>query len=289
MTEKKDIFHQNFESDFCLPFQFENGLPNYPWRLEFRTKGTPVKGDYIVSFDGKKYTRCEPMEGRSDCVMVEFNDHMLGCGRLTYKLREAAPDGFFSDGKRDTTLPVTLDVELYDGPTDGTIPPKEIIQGENAARTFLINLSLTNYPLVALQAIREMEDGKPVIASIRTTEGGPLQTMTDIWDAGEAYIIAGTDMQGMQADGIAKLERVRYLVSKATGNIRQVRETLLQSLLTTAAVQDDLDGDAPALPISQRQVKKLKRLIDELDGQTLKKDDILIFNGNGAGIHNNNQ
>lgn len=31
MTEKKEIFHQNYESDFCLPFQFEsrNGV-DYP-------------------------------------------------------------------------------------------------------------------------------------------------------------------------------------------------------------------------------------------------------------------
>lgn len=127
MTEKKDIFYQNYESDFCLPFQFENGLPSYPWRLEFRTKGTPVKGDYIVSFDGKKYTRCKPMEGQSDSLMVEFNDHKLGCGMLTYKLRKIVPDPFFSDGKRDTTLPITLNIELCDKPTNGETPPSAII------------------------------------------------------------------------------------------------------------------------------------------------------------------
>lgn len=179
MTEKKEIFHQNYESDFYLPFQFENGLPTYPWRLEFRTKGTPVKGEYIVSFDGKKYTRCEPMEGRPGCVMIEFNDHMLGCGRLTYKLREAVPDGFFSDGKRDTTLPVTLDIELYDGPTKGKTPPETIIalermlRGDSAYETFkrhhpettLTEAEYSAAPIDAADAANEARAG------IEQTEG----------------------------------------------------------------------------------------------------------------------
>lgn len=280
MTEKKEIFRQNYESDFCLPFRFENGLPTHPWRLEFRTKGTPVNGDYVAIFDGKKYAHCQPIEGRDDSVIVEFNNHRLGRGVLTYKLREAVPDSFFSDGKRDTTLPVMLNVELTDGPTDGAVPPEPVIQGENGARTFLINLSRPEYPLVALQAIHELESGKPIIVCIRQVEDGPLQTMADIWDVGEAYIVAGSEIVGTQTGGVAQMERVQHLVSKATGNIRQVRETLLQSLLTTAAVQDDLDGDAAGLPVSQRQARKLRRLIDELDGSALKKDDILILNGN---------
>lgn len=47
-------------------------------------------------------------------------------------------------------------------------------------------------------------------------------------------------------------------------------------------MQDTLEGDSPTLPISQRQAAALKRAITTLDGQALKKDDVLILNGNGV-------
>ena len=78
---------------------------------------------------------------------------------------------------------------------------------------------------------------------------------------------------------------MQYAISKQTGNIQELRSKVLTSLLTKDAVQDsiaDLDEKAGVLPVSQRQAAALRRLIEKLDGEVLKKDDILILNGNGV-------
>lgn len=57
--------------------------------------------------------------------------------------------------------------------------------------------------------------------------------------------------------------------------------------MTAASVQDDLDGDAPDRPLSQRQGYRLRRMIEQLDGEAVKKDDILILVGNGVDDNEN--
>lgn len=52
-------------------------------------------------------------------------------------------------------------------------------------------------------------------------------------------------------------------------------------------MQDDLDGDAPDRPLSQRQGYRLRRMIEQLDGEAVKKDDILILVGNGVDDNEN--
>ncbi|MBS5643370.1 MAG: hypothetical protein KHW63_05570 [Alistipes sp.] len=285
MTPKKELFHQNYESDFQMPFQFANGCPSYPWRLEFRTKNTPRGGEYVAEFDGKTYSNCRIL--RDDAVLVVFNDHRLGRGVLTYKLREAVPDTGFPDGTRDTTLPIVLPVELWEGPTDGTIPPETIVPGQNAVCLYLINLAKSEYPLVALQALAQMQQGKAVILCIRHDDGETLHSMTDVREFGNAYILSGAEINASQKNGLAKLERTQYLVSKASGKIRPLKAEILRDLLTAASVQDDLDGDAPDRPLSQRQGYRLRRMIEQLDGEAVKKDDILILVGNGVDDNEN--
>lgn len=151
-----------------------------------------------------------------------------------------------------------------------------------SARTYLINLAAADYQAIALQVVADMDNGHPVILYIRTEDDGALATMTHVRDTGEAYLFTTATLEAGQKNGVARLDQLQYMISKATGNTTQVRSKLLSSLLTTNAVQDTLEGDSPTLPISQRQAAALKRAITTLDGQVLKKDDVLILNGNGV-------
>lgn len=151
----------------------------------------------------------------------------------------------------------------------------------DSARTYLINLAAADYQAIALQVVADMDNGHPVILYIRTENDGPLATMTHVRDAGEAYLFTTATLEAEQKNGIARLDQVQYMVSKVTGKVKEIRNKLLTSLLTTSAVQDSLDGESATLPISQRQAAALKRAITTLDGQVLKKDDVLILNGNG--------
>lgn len=151
----------------------------------------------------------------------------------------------------------------------------------DSARTYLINLTSADYQAIALQVVADLDNGHPVILYIRTEDDGPLAAMTHVRDTGEAYVFRTAELEAEQESGIARLDQLQYVVSKATGNITRSRSKLLSSLLTVDAVQDTLDGDSPTLPISQRQAAALKRAITTLDGEVLKKDDVLILNGNG--------
>lgn len=126
-----------------------------------------------------------------------------------------------------------------------------------------------------------MDNGHPVILYIRKEDDGPLATMTHVRDVGESYVFTTAQLESAEENGLARLDLVQYMVSKVTGNVKEIRNKLLTSLLTTSAVQDTLDGESATLPISQRQAAALKRAITTLDGQVLKKDDVLILNGNG--------
>ena len=154
----------------------------------------------------------------------------------------------------------------------------------DSARTYLVNLS-KDYQPVALQAATDLSAGHPVILYIRVDDDEPLQTMIRVRDVGQAYLFTSASLEGQAEGGIAEIAQVQYAISKQTGNIQELRSKVLTSLLTKDAVQDiiaDLDEKAGALPVSQRQAAALRRLIEKLDGEVLKKDDILILNGNGV-------
>lgn len=154
----------------------------------------------------------------------------------------------------------------------------------DSARTYLVNLS-KDYQPVALQAATDLSAGHPVILYIRVDDDEPLQTMIRVRDVGQAYLFTSASLEGQAEGGIAEIAQVQYAISKQTGNIQELRSKVLTSLLTKDAVQDsiaDLDEKAGTLPVSQRQAAALRRLIEKLDGEVLKKDDILILNGNGV-------
>lgn len=154
----------------------------------------------------------------------------------------------------------------------------------DSARTYLVNLS-KDYQPVALQAATDLSAGHPVILYIRVDDDEPLQTMIRVRDVGQAYLFSSASLEGQAEGGIAEIAQFQYAISKQTGNIQELRSKVLTSLLTKDAVQDsiaDLDEKAGALPVSQRQAAALRRLIEKLDGEVLKKDDILILNGNGV-------
>lgn len=153
-----------------------------------------------------------------------------------------------------------------------------------ALRTYLIDLS-GEYQSVALQVVAELAQGHAVIVYIRTEAGGELSTMVRVKDAGQAWLFTSALPEGTADGGIAQLSQVQYAISKATGNIQELRSEILTSLLTTDSVQDsieDLDEKAGALPVSQRQAAALRQMVEKMDKNTLKKDDILILDGNGV-------
>lgn len=154
----------------------------------------------------------------------------------------------------------------------------------NLARTYLVNLS-KEYQPIALQVVADLTAGRPVILYVRVDDDEPLQTMTSVRDVGQAYLFSSAALDTEAQNGIAGLCQKQYAISKSSGNIQPLRSKILSSLLTTEAVQDsieDLDEADGLLPVSQRQAAALRRLIEKLDGETLKKDDILIFDGNGV-------
>lgn len=117
------IRHVNCASDFRIVFAFSGGkLPDYPWRLGLKTPNTPSYNMYVASFDGTTYNNCSPLDDES--IMVFVDHHRLVPGILHYYLQTDAPDSLFPDGEMNITIPGTVNIELWDGPSDGDTPPE---------------------------------------------------------------------------------------------------------------------------------------------------------------------
>lgn len=117
------IRHVNCASDFRIVFAFSSGkLPDYPWRLGLKTPNTPSYNMYVASFDGTTYNNCSPLDDES--IMVFVDHHRLVPGILHYYLQTDAPDSLFPDGEMNITIPGTVNIELWDGPSDGDTPPE---------------------------------------------------------------------------------------------------------------------------------------------------------------------
>lgn len=118
-----NIRHVNCASDFRIVFAFSGGkLPDYPWRLGLKTPNTPSYNMYVASFDGTTYNNCSPLDDES--IMVFVDHHRLAPGILHYYLQTDAPDSLFPDGEMNVTIPGTVNVELWEGPSDGDTPPE---------------------------------------------------------------------------------------------------------------------------------------------------------------------
>ena len=117
------IRHVNCASDFRIVFAFSDGkLPDYPWRLGLKTPNTPSYNMYVASFDGTTYNNCSPLDDES--IMVFVDHHRLVPGILHYYLQTDAPDSLFPDGEMNVTIPGTVNIELWEGPSDGDTPPE---------------------------------------------------------------------------------------------------------------------------------------------------------------------
>lgn len=116
----------NFKSDFALVLSFEEGIPTYPWRINFTSlKGvseTP-SGSYTVTFDGENYFRAHPLNGSSTEVVVEFVDHSLGVGRLRGEWEAMFDNQLFGSGQQLVVTPQITEVDLVEGAGDDTIDP----------------------------------------------------------------------------------------------------------------------------------------------------------------------
>ena len=117
------IRHVNCASDFRIVFAFSGGkLPDYPWRLGLKTPNTPSYNMYVASFDGTTYNNCSPLDDES--IMVFVDHHRLAPGILHYYLQTDAPDSLFPDGEMNVTIPGTVNIVLWEGPSDGDTPPE---------------------------------------------------------------------------------------------------------------------------------------------------------------------
>lgn len=118
-----NIRHVNCASDFRIVFAFSSGkLPDYPWRLGLKTPNTPSYNMYVASFDGTTYNNCSPLDDES--IMVFVDHHRLVPGILHYYLQTDAPDSLFPDREMNVTIPGTVNIELWEGPSDGDTPPE---------------------------------------------------------------------------------------------------------------------------------------------------------------------
>lgn len=118
-----NIRHVNCASDFRIVFAFSDGkLPDYPWRLGLKTPNTPSYNMYVASFDGTTYNNCSPLDDES--IMVFVDHHRLVPGILHYYLQTDAPDSLFPDGEMNVTIPGTVNIVLWEGPSDGDTPPE---------------------------------------------------------------------------------------------------------------------------------------------------------------------
>lgn len=118
-----NIRHVNCASDFRIVFAFSDGkLPDYPWRLGLKTPNTPSYNMYVASFDGTTYNNCSPLDDES--IMVFVDHHRLVPGILHYYLQTDAPDSLFPDREMNVTIPGTVNIELWEGPSDGDTPPE---------------------------------------------------------------------------------------------------------------------------------------------------------------------
>lgn len=118
-----NIRHVNCASDFRIVFAFSDGkLPDYPWRLGLKTPNTPSYNMYVASFDGTTYNNCSPLDDGS--IMVFVDHHRLAPGILHYYLQTDAPDSLFPDREMNVTIPGTVNIELWEGPSDGDTPPE---------------------------------------------------------------------------------------------------------------------------------------------------------------------
>lgn len=112
-----EVRHVNYQSDFRVVFSFpENKLPEYPWQLELSTPNTPGYNVFVAWFDGENYHNCKPQEDGT--LLVTVDSHDLAPGVLTYKINIDDADADFPDGFMNVTIPGTLAVELWAGPSD---------------------------------------------------------------------------------------------------------------------------------------------------------------------------
>ena len=112
-----EVRHVNYQSDFRIVFSFpENKLPQYPWRLELSTPNTPGYNVFVAWFDGENYHNCKPQEDGT--LLVPVDNHDLAPGVLTYKINIDDADADFPDGFMNVTIPGTMAVELWAGPSD---------------------------------------------------------------------------------------------------------------------------------------------------------------------------
>lgn len=112
-----DVRHINYQSDFRVVFSFPNNeLPQYPWQLELSTPNTPGYNVFVAWYDGDNYHNCKPQEDGS--LLVPVDNHDLAPGVLTYKINIDDADADFPDGFMNVTIPGTLAVELWTGPSD---------------------------------------------------------------------------------------------------------------------------------------------------------------------------
>ncbi len=118
----------NFKSDFALIVNFEDGIPDYAWRVHFSTKdprSNISRGCYTALFDGEEYLRAHPLEGSEESsLVIEFVDHGLPPGVLQAEWISTLSSEIFDSGEQRVVIPQTTEVTLIEGVSDDDVEPE---------------------------------------------------------------------------------------------------------------------------------------------------------------------
>ncbi|MFI3305696.1 MAG: hypothetical protein R3Y68_04195 [Rikenellaceae bacterium] len=117
----------NYKSDFALIIQFEDGIPTYPWRINFATLRdgcTTPSGSYTALFDGENYFRAHPLGESTTEIVVEFSNHSLRPGTLYGEWFASFESALFEGGEQLVVTPQITEVTLVEGAGDDAVDPE---------------------------------------------------------------------------------------------------------------------------------------------------------------------
>lgn len=105
----------NYESDFKLVETVDEYLLNVPFTFTYTTN----EQTYTASYNGETYVNCKRNSDGS--IVVIFNKHGLGVGKMKVRREFLVTDVDFPDGVYNVVSNDTTDVLLVEGKTEGIV------------------------------------------------------------------------------------------------------------------------------------------------------------------------
>ncbi|MDR2064570.1 MAG: hypothetical protein LBP85_02500 [Prevotellaceae bacterium] len=111
----------NYQSDFLLLVRFKNltgniiNIPDYCFSLIFKTAGS--WNTYVVNVDRDKENERYKVINDTDLLVI-FNSHNLGIGKLECEWRLNVPNDLMPDSEMNLVTVNTQEIELWNGESD---------------------------------------------------------------------------------------------------------------------------------------------------------------------------